>query len=120
MNNHEAARILETLAAGCDPDTGTKLPKESILHNADVVRALYSAVRALKRATAPDSSTLPDGGNAGRPWSEHEIDELLREFESGMKTSEMAKRHGRTPNAIHGRLYRLGKVPAWRPGMKIT
>jgi hypothetical protein len=120
MNNGEAARILEALAGGCDPDTGAKLPKESILQNADVIRALYCAVQELKRATEPDALTMPGRENAGRAWSEHEINQLLREFEGGMTPSEMAKRHGRTLHSIHGRLYRLGKVPAWRPGMKIS
>jgi hypothetical protein len=52
--------------------------------------------------------------NAGRPWSRGEEAELLRAFEAGTTIAQLARQHGRTLQAIQGRLYRLGKVPDWR------
>ncbi len=52
--------------------------------------------------------------NAGRPWSSEEEARLLRSFAAGANISQLARQFGRTPQAIQGRLYRLGKVPQWR------
>jgi hypothetical protein len=52
--------------------------------------------------------------NAGKPWTPAEEAELVRAFEAGATTSQLARQHGRTRQAIQGRLYRLGKVPEWR------
>jgi len=52
--------------------------------------------------------------NAGRPWTPGEDAELVRAFEAGARISQLARQHGRTRQAIQGRLYRLGKVPQWR------
>ena len=51
--------------------------------------------------------------NAGKPWGEAEEADLLRGFEAGTPLTELAKKHGRTVAAIHGRLYLLGKLPAY-------
>jgi hypothetical protein len=55
---------------------------------------------------------LPE--NAGKPWAPAEEAELVRAFEAGATISQLARQHGRTRQAIQGRLYRLGKVPEWR------
>jgi hypothetical protein len=52
--------------------------------------------------------------NAGKPWTPGEEAELLRAFEAGTRIHDLARQHGRTPQAIHGRLYRLGKMPPWQ------
>ncbi len=57
--------------------------------------------------------SLPE--NAGMPWTRDEEARLIRAFEAGATIAQLARQHGRTLQAIHGRLYRLGKIPAWRP-----
>jgi hypothetical protein len=52
--------------------------------------------------------------NAGKPWTSTEEAKLLQAFEAGTAIGELARQHGRTPQAIYGRLYRLGKVARWR------
>src|SRR5262245_21162878 len=52
--------------------------------------------------------------NAGKPWNSGEDAELLRAFEAGATLAQLAQQHGRTLQAIQGRLYRLGKVSDWR------
>src|SRR5262249_61243769 len=54
--------------------------------------------------------------NAGKPWTPAEEATLVRAFEAGAKISQLARQHGRTRQAIQGRLYRLGKVPQGRLG----
>lgn len=57
--------------------------------------------------------------NAGKTWTASEDAELLRSFAAGVDVDQLARRHGRTQQAIYGRLYRLGQVPAWQPGANI-
>jgi hypothetical protein len=51
--------------------------------------------------------------NAGKPWSNAEEAQLVQQFEAGQTVPQLALAHGRTEQAIHGRLYRLGKLPPW-------
>jgi hypothetical protein len=115
MQLEEAIRVLETLADGRDPDTGVALAPDSVAQRPLVVRALYTAVQELKRPGRRGSTPGAGHDNAGKPWGEPEEAELLRGFEAGAPLTELAKKHGRTVAAIHGRLYLLGKLPAYRP-----
>ena len=45
---------------------------------------------------------------AYEPWSADEDKRLLDELEQGCPVSQMAKNHGRQPNAIRSRIQRLG------------
>ncbi len=109
MHLDEAVCILEALADGRDPDTDAPLPRESIFHNPQVIRALYTAIQELTRSTGTEAEAGGALDNAGKPWGAKEKAELVREFEAGMTLTEMAKRHGRTVAAIHGRLYLFGQ-----------
>src|SRR5262249_35366388 len=113
MQLEQAIRVLEALADGRDPDTGAPLPPDSVGQRPQVVRALYTAIQELKRAgrRGPDAGAGHD--NAGKPWGAPEEAELLRGFEAGAPLTELAKKHGRTVAAIHGRLYLLGKLPVY-------
>jgi hypothetical protein len=54
MERREAVRILQELADGRDPKTGATLPSESVFDRPDVVRALYTAIQAMKGAAGLD------------------------------------------------------------------
>lgn len=49
-------------------------------------------------------------GSAGAAWSDEEDELLVREYQGGMKISEMAKSHQRTSGAIRARLKKQGLV----------
>jgi hypothetical protein len=115
MQLDEAIRILEALADGRDPQSGAPLPPEGVYQHPQVVRALYTAVQELKREEQRDKQTGATRVNAGKAWSAQEEADLLREFEAGLLLPEIAMKHGRTVAAIHGRLYLLGRMPAYIP-----
>ena len=117
MELTEALRIVNTLAEGFDPTTGEPLPADHVCQKAQVIRALHALVL---RVRIPDLPSLPlpsetHLNNAGKPWSAIEDAQLVQAFDAGEKLTSLARKHGRTKQAIHGRLYRLGKIPAWSP-----
>jgi hypothetical protein len=118
MDLAQALQVLQALADGNDPVTGRELPADHLCQQPQVVRALCFAVQELRRRqpSVPAKENNTDTENAGKPWTAQEEQELLKAFEAGARIGQLAIRHGRTRQAIHGRLYRLGKVPAWRPG----
>lgn len=111
MDDTQAHKIISALADGCDPTTGEKV-KGSVLQDADVIRALHIAARALEtniRSNARSSRTrIP--ANAGKPWTEEEDRELLEKFEAGQTVAQLAQAHGRTAAGIHARLERHGRL----------
>jgi hypothetical protein len=75
-------------------------------------------VQQLQQLAAVDGPAGTTLQNAGKPWTAAEEAELVEDFEAGVKISELAAKHGRTEQAIHGRLYRLGKMPPWPLGVR--
>ncbi len=112
--DHEirAGEILKALIQGLDPRTGTALPAESVLHQAEVLRALLSAVAALERsaARALRRAQLPE--NVGRAWSADEENSLIAAFNAGQSPQALARTHQRTLRAVEARLVRLGLLSA--------
>ncbi|MCD7760919.1 MAG: hypothetical protein LUH16_03980 [Clostridiales bacterium] len=114
MDKQRAKEILATLADGVNPVTGEVLPAGDSCNQVEVVRALYAAVDAL---TQPASRPKPTPANAGKPWTQEELDQLADEFETGMKISEMSQIHGRTQGGIEAKLVQIGKLnlrSGWR------
>src|SRR5262249_27850879 len=112
MELAEALQIVGALGDGHDPLTGQQLPPDHVCQQPQVVRALCLVVHQLQSPELlgdPARDGLP---NAGKKWTEEET-ELVRAFDAGANLSELARKHGRTRPAIHGRLYRLGKMPPW-------
>jgi hypothetical protein len=107
-NYQRSRQILQALVQGADPETGSELPRDTVLNRVDVVRALLAAIealdsvcaRALRRAQLPES--------VGKSWSEGEERRLKEEFAGGESVSDIAMKHGRTVRAIEARLERLG------------
>ena len=83
MDDSKALGIVSALANGVNPQTGEVFEIDSPYQSADVIRALYAAVRALEAGSRTKArgarARLP--GNAGKPWSENEDLELLEKFD---------------------------------------
>jgi hypothetical protein len=77
------------------------------------VRALYQAVRALESAATAQKrqASRSTAGNAGKPWTKEEDEQLLAAFEAGKAIDELAAEHARSRLAIEARLAKFGKVP---------
>lgn len=113
MDESKATAVLTALASGVNPQTGEVFPPESVYQSAEVVRALYVAIRALEpslRRRTRARGSVP--ANAGKPWSEEEDQALLAEFDEGRSIAELAEAHGRTQAGIQARLERHGRIQA--------
>lgn len=124
MDEIKALAIVSALANGVNPQTGEIFPADSAYQTADVIRALFLAVRALETKSKARSRTgLP--ANTGKPWSAEEDQRLLKEFDEGGGIAQLAQSHGRTAAGIQARLGKHGRLQpsdgngmyrrAWRP-----
>lgn len=103
MDANQALPIVRTLADGRDPQSGTQLPKESVFHQPEVIRALFAAAAALEQV----ASKPPAAGGA---WPSEEEQKLIERFDAGISPADIAQAHGRTKGAIISRLVKLGKI----------
>lgn len=103
MDLERAQELLRLLADGADPMTGERLPDESVYNRPEIIRALHCVLRALHECSADMPAV-----NAGRSWSTDEEERLRREYDEGLSTQVIARRHGRTEGAIETRLAELG------------
>jgi hypothetical protein len=112
MQEQRARKILQALVEGINPATGAELPAETILQQAEVLRALLAGVSALEQvsARAQRRAQLPD--NVGRTWTPEEERTLVAAFQAGESLGDIATKHGRTLRAIEARLERLGLLAA--------
>ena len=110
MMPNESKQLIEYLAKGIDPITGEILPNESPYNNPDIIRALFLAIKALEYLERREQRERSLPSHAGKPWSEEEDQELIAEFDAGIKVAVIASNHGRTEGAISSRLVKLGKV----------
>lgn len=104
------ASLLSWLADGVDPFSGEVFPKDHVLQQPQIIRALFHAIRALKSepSTSKPKQTLPAA--AGKAWKNEEDLQLVQEFDSAMPIAQIADTHQRTRGAISSRLVRLGKI----------
>jgi hypothetical protein len=112
-NEHSQSRaILTALIQGCDPQSGEPVPRESIIHRTDVLRALLSGLSALEltAARAQRRAQLPE--KVGQAWTTDEEKELVTAFKNGDSPEVIARKHGRTLRAIEARLEKLGLITA--------
>jgi hypothetical protein len=116
MDQQQALKIVNALAAGADPMNGEIFPPESPLQHPDVARALFVAAAALERdhthgkPASVKNANLP--ANAGLSWSKEEDAELLAGFDSGLEPKALATAHQRTLGSIRSRLIKFGKLEA--------
>jgi hypothetical protein len=108
----KARVVLQSLVQGLHPESGAELPKEDIVNNIEVNRAMCTAVMALDQMTArlTRRAMLPD--KVGKAWTEEEEQRLKNEFNRNEPLPLIATTHGRTVRAIEARLERLGLLMA--------
>lgn len=110
VKNAAAASVLHALIEGHEPGSEVPLPSDSVIHRADVMRALLTAVTALDRAEARAQrrALLPD--NVGKAWTGEEDNRLAEAFKAGQSPQELARKHRRTLRAVEARLQRMGLI----------
>lgn len=112
MDDSKAMAIVSALANGVNPQTGEMFEVDSPYQSADVIRALYVAVRALEMTNRSKArnhrARMP--ANAGKPWTEQEDHELLEKFDTGLSVAQLAQAHDRTMAGIQARLERHGRL----------
>ena len=108
MQSPDATAILKTLIEGREPGSLEPLPAGSVVHRAEVLRALLAGVAALQQVEIRSKrrAALPD--NTGRNWTAEEENALATAFKGGESPVVLAERHSRTVRAIEARLVRLG------------
>lgn len=108
MQNPDATAILKALIEGREPGSLEPLPAGSVVHRADVLRALLAGVTALEQVEVRTRrrAALPD--NAGHTWTAEEDSRLVAAFKAGESPQAIAERHSRTLRAIEARLQRMG------------
>jgi hypothetical protein len=96
----KSLRIVKTLVAGIDPNSGGEIRQDSVFHDAEVIRALVVCAAILEEAEARAlrRSALPR--NVGHSWTEEEEEQLRIKFEKGMDVGKIAEAHGRTVRAV--------------------
>jgi hypothetical protein len=108
-NKFQRARVvIESLVQGVHPSSGKDLPKDSIINEIEVTRALSTAVLAIDQISArlARRAQLPE--SVGKAWTEDEERRLRAAFSRGEPIPDIATRHGRTVRAIEVRLEKLG------------
>jgi DNA-binding NarL/FixJ family response regulator len=117
MNSKKAYQILKALVQGLDPDSGRELLAESVLQRAHVLRAMLTAIDALKEQSARQArrATLPE--RVGAPWTAEEERRLVELFQAGTGVSDIAGEFSRTVRSVEARLERLGLM---QPGDRTT
>ena len=105
MDIERAKDLLTALADGVNPITGELLPSYDSCNQAEIVRALHTAVTTLEKAAKRAAKPQPD--NAGKPWTVEEEAKLVASYRSGKSGAELAAAHNRTKGAIAARLVKL-------------
>jgi hypothetical protein len=105
---YRAKQLTESLLQGVDPFTGQDLPPGTVLHHADMLRALLTCALLLKQEISRIDRREKLPGKVGGRWTPEEEALLVSEFKGGEPLPEIAARHGRTIRAIEARLVQLG------------
>ena len=100
--------VLQALVHGLHPVTGIELPREDIVNDIEVNRAMSMAVMALDQMAArlARRELLPK--KVGKGWTHEEDQQFKDEFSRGESLRLVAGKHCRTIRAIESRLERLG------------
>jgi hypothetical protein len=108
-NQFQRARVvIQSLVQGVHPSSGKDLPKDSIVNEVEVTRALGTAVMAIDQVSArlARRAQLPE--SVGKAWTEEDERRLRAAFNRSKPIPEIATEHGRTIRAIEARLEKLG------------
>jgi hypothetical protein len=108
-NQFQRARVvIQALVQGVHPASGKDLPKDSIVNEVEVTRALGTAVLAIDQASARLARQAQRPESVGKAWTEEEERRLRAAFTRSEPIPEIATKHGRTIRAIEARLEKLG------------
>jgi hypothetical protein len=118
MDAEKALIILSALANGVDPNTGEIFDVNGPYQTADVIRALYFGVSAVKALVPRPKRAKNSSPRAGVPWTDAEDQQLLTHFNEGLDLAAIAVRHGRTVAGVQARLERQGHLPAQTKGWR--
>jgi hypothetical protein len=108
-NKFQRARVvIDSLVQGVHPSSGKDLPKDSIVNEIEVTRALNTAVLAIEQVSArlARRAQLPE--SVGKTWTHEEEQRLKDDFARGKPIPELATKHRRTVRAIETRLEKMG------------
>jgi hypothetical protein len=119
METPEALGILSALANGVHPTTGEVFPPGSPYQEAEVVRALFVATRALENGGRQTARARDMPGNVGKPWTGEEDQRLLAAFDAGQTPGDIARLHQRTVGGIEARLVKHGRIAAAESGVRM-
>ena len=126
MDNTAAHDIIEKLALGVDPVSGTPL-EGSLFHHPTVIRALFMAKVALAtageaRTRAAQGSTRPQpkSANAGKKWEAADKATLSELHLAGATTRQIALQLGRSNGAIISQLVKDGFIKDPNAGLAAT
>jgi len=112
MEHPAAQQILQSLVDGLDPLTRGQLPTDTVLQQAEVLRALLAGITALEADAVRSRRRAQLPQNVGRPWSGAEEQRLAAAYRAGEDPRQIAAAHHRTLAAIEARLERLGLISA--------
>jgi DNA-binding NarL/FixJ family response regulator len=110
MKTTRATSILSSLVQGIDPKSGEELAANSVLQDAEVLRALLAGIAALKEQAARETRRRGRPANVGNAWTTEEEQRLTGGFHAGETITALAEALGRTTRAVEARLERLGLI----------
>lgn len=90
MDIRQAVDILHLLKDAIDPSTGEVLPQDHFLRGAEVQDALQTAIEKVEAGMAPEGREKSKL-NAGRPWTQSELDDLRSLYEGGVSVADIAR-----------------------------
>lgn len=101
---------MRLLAEGVDPTTGEQFDEQSCYQKAEIVRALFTAAKALEDMVRRQRKAKALPAKTGSPWTVEEDSALASRYDEGKAISEIAKYHARTESGIRARLIKIGKI----------
>lgn len=110
MDILRAKEIITALADGINPLTGEILSANDSCNQAEVVRALYTMLEYINANITDDKHKREKPENAGKPWTDLEKKTVEEEYRSGIKISEIARKHGRSRGSIEAKLAQMGLI----------
>ncbi|MFW6009267.1 MAG: hypothetical protein ACOCP8_08405 [archaeon] len=102
MDRNKYIQILQALSKNVNPATGEVLENDSPINNEDTKKTLKLAVKCIEKI---DGKTE----NSGVSWTDEEEKELVKDLKSDLSYYAIARKHGRTLNAIERREDKLFK-----------
>ena len=121
MTTDRAAEILRCMANGIDPITGEILEENHLCNSPEVIRALCTAIQAMSGANNADASRFVRKNgklNAGRPWTDADLDALKRMYQDGKPMDWICAKLQRRERGVQKQLAHLGLIESKKNASK--